>query len=174
MIYGLVFAEISDSMLDLKSMQRYYLPDFKFYNLFAVRKLGDTSNYFFKQAGATSSFDFIFPEQLGVITSGQFGRLVPVWEGGVYKYKMQIVAKDTGVFHLFIQDLQPPPIVLPETFAPPKPGWKRTPLVQFNRYILNNGETHYHLLLQNAKPTTPSPDGMYREDYGTYTFRVIQ
>ena len=162
-------ATINDSLFDVRSKQKYFLPDFRLDVLLIFYELNDKekSPPFLK--GATPAFDFIFAPGAGGVISEKFVHLYCLWQPGFYKYSMKFVAKRSGVYSFRMQDLRLDRI-LPQYFAPEPPGWKRFPMFKVNKYIINNGNTHFDTYILNAKPLDPDP-WLNEADY-VYTFVV--
>jgi len=170
-----ISATISDSLMDLFSNKRYYLPDFLIPVLWGIKEPGDTSKNISFQPKANDKFEFFFETGYGNVSSNEFANLFPQYKGGKYLYKCKIIPKKDGVFSLWLQDK----IIdryLPQSFAPEPPGWQRVPMVRFNRYIINEGETHFNLYKERVKVLTLNGGygtGILLEKDFTYTFVVL-
>jgi hypothetical protein len=164
-----ISAAISDSLFDVRSKQKYYLPDFGLDVLLIYYELNDKEKSPPFLNGATSAFDFIIGSGAGGVVSEKFVDLYGIWHQGTYKYSIKFIAKRTGVFSIRMQDLR---LLrrLPQYFAPEPPGWQRVPMFKLNKYIINNGNTHFDTYVLNAKPLDPDP-WLNEADY-VYTFVV--
>ncbi|HET8686460.1 MAG TPA: hypothetical protein VFM18_07325 [Methanosarcina sp.] len=170
-----ISASISDSLFDLFSNKKYYLPDFYFPVSLVTKELVDTSKYFPSQPGANNKFNYIFPIGNGAVSSISFADLIPIYNGRMYNYNCKLVPQQPGVYAIWFMDVVPKRI-LPQEFAPEPSGWRRVPIVRWNRYIINNGETHFSLLEQYSKPSgesTCTGCGVLSQKNVCYTFRVV-
>ena len=170
-----ISATISDSLLDLFSNKKYYLPDFNIPVLWGIREPGDTSKNIVSQPAVNYKFQFLFDSGYGNVSSNTYANLLPRSEGGFYFYKCKIIPKEPGVFSIRLADL----IInrqLPQSLAPAPRGWQRIPRVVFNRYIINGGETHFELYKDRVKVATLSGGygtGKLVESDFQYTFIVL-
>ena len=167
-------ADFSDSLFDVRSQKKYYLPNFNFKTVALIRKLINQNLSITDQEGAVSKF------QITNIT-GQFSNLSSTFAdvsylylGNNYKLNVKFRPQSTGVYSLrFYHDPGTRgQTELPQELAPNEPGVKRFPIMKVIRYTFNNGVTHFNIYKDNSKPADPNEATNWVESKATYTFVV--
>ncbi len=167
-------ANFSDSLFDVLSQKKYFLPDFKINTVAVIQKL-TTPNYdVVQQPGAMNKFAFF--NQVGTFSnfSSTFADVTFLFQNNEYKLIVKFTPKERGVFILnFFHDPgSKGSTKLPQELAPSEPGIKRFPLMRHIRYIFNNGQTHFSIYKDNCKPRDPNEATNWVESKATYTFVV--
>ena len=164
-------ADFPDSLFDVLSQKKYYLPNFNFRNVGDMRQLTGITIKMLDQPGAMDSFEFT--NNIGSISnkSSTFSDINFKYENGRYKLTIKIKPKNVGIytFQLFHD---PTYNKLPQELAPSGPGLKRFPRILYIRYRINDGNTHFNILEDNSLNTITSPDQRERYIPTTYTFVV--
>ena len=166
----------SDSVYDMKSAKRYYLPDFNWRPMIFIAKLVAPEKYLSAQPSAGSKFEYM--NVVGSFTRANdiAATMNYVYENNQYKLTVKIKAKEKGVFNVtFANDFLPGQVKLPQEFAPSMSGITYDPVIGDMRNQINNGQTNYHILKQHCKVEGPEVVGetniwLYKNS--TYTFVV--
>jgi hypothetical protein len=146
----------SDSVYDMKSAKRYYLPDFNWRPMIFIAKLIAPEKYLSAQLYAGSKFEYI--NEVGGFTRANdiAATMKYVYENNQYKLTVKIKAKEKGVFNVtFANDFLPGQVKLPQEFAPSMSGITYDPVIGNMRNQINNGQTNYHILKHNCLVETP-------------------
>jgi hypothetical protein len=165
-------ANFSDSLFDVISQKRYNLNCFPFPAFMAVRELIDPLRTFVYQKSATDAFIFLFGQGNGEVTGATFANMNLHCKNGFYTFKLEIIPMRKGVFAISLIDLNAGEILLPPDFVMSTTTLKRRPIVQFNRYIINRGFSHFDLFTRNALKSAPDVTGRVIEEFCTYTLVV--
>jgi hypothetical protein len=165
-------ANFSDTLFDVRSQRKYDLDCFTFPAFMAVRELVNSREGFNTQKSATDAFHFLFGNDNGGVTGGTFANVALKCINGRYVFELKIVPKRNGVFSFAIMDVEAGYIQLPSTLAPSFPGFKRIPIVIINKYVFNDGATHYKTFSQHALPALPEANGERWEELRNYTIVV--
>jgi hypothetical protein len=174
----LLTANYSDTLYEALRGQRIPMECFGIPMLMVTTELKIPDKNIAGQPGATNAFSFLFGPDNGEVTSADFANIRPVCRGGRYHFELRLVARRAGVFAFMLQDQKVGFLNLPERLAPSTPDLRRIPVVRFNRYIINEGRTHFAIFRQHATPSPVNPnwprEGNWpkMEEYGTYTFVV--
>jgi hypothetical protein len=165
----------SDSVYDMKSAKRYYLPDFNWRPMIFIAKLVAPEKALSAQPYAGSKFEYI--NEVGGFTRANdiAATMKYVYENNQYKLTVKIKAKEKGVFSIdFANDFLPGQVKLPQEFAPSMSGITYNPVIGDMRNQINNGQTNYHILKQNCLVETPGLAAISTWLYknSTYTFVV--
>jgi hypothetical protein len=165
----------SDSVYDMKSAKRYYLPDFNWRPMIFIKKLVAPEKYLSGQLYAGSKFEYI--NQVGGFTRANdiAATMNYLYENNQYKLTVKIKAKEKGVFSIdFANDFYPNSIKLPQEFAPSLPSVTKEPVIGDMRNQINNGQTNYHILKQNCLVETPGMASIdiWLKKNSMYTFVV--
>jgi hypothetical protein len=166
----------SDSVYDMKSAKRYYLPDFNWRPMIFIAKLVAPEKYLSAQPSAGSKFEYM--NVVGSFTRANdiAATMNYLYENNQYKLTVKIKAKEKGVFNVtFANDFLPGQVKLPQEFAPSLPSLTKEPVIGDMRNQINNGQTNYHILKQHCKVEGPEVVGetniwLYKNS--TYTFVV--
>ena len=146
----------SDSVYDMKSAKRYYLPDFNWMPMIFIAKLVAPEKYLSAQPSAGSKFEYM--NVVGSFTRANdiAATMNYVYENNQYKLTVKIKPKEKGVFNVtFANDFLPGQVKLPQEFAPSVSGITYDPVIGSMRNQINNGQTNYHILKQNCLVETP-------------------
>ena len=173
-------ANFSDSLLDLRSHQRYRLPpqDIPLLSSVGFLHLMGAGQFY---EGAAAHFRVV--NRVGQLRpgGGTFSRFEPVHDGQHYRARIGIIPQRAGVYGLsFITNLASP-------FGPDRPlpflrlppdgnGNPRVAVLDDIYYVVNNGDTHFALQQQHnyiASDKPGAPEGaIYYEQKSTFTFVV--
>jgi len=169
-------ALFSDSVYDMNSAKRYYLPNFNWRPVIFIKKLVAPEKALSAQPYAGSKFEYI-NEVGGFARANDIAATMKyVYENNQYKLTVKIKAKEKGVFSIdFSNDFGPGEVKLPQEFAPSMSGITYDPVIGDMRNQINNGQTNYHILKQHCKVEGPEVVGetniwLYKNS--TYTFVV--
>ena len=146
----------SDSVYDMKSAKRYYLPDFNWRPMIFIAKLVAPEKALSAQPYAGSKFEYI--NEVGGFTRANdiAATMKYVYENNQYKLTVKIKAKEKGVFNVtFANDFLPGQVKLPQEFAPSMSGITYDPVIGDMRNQINNGQTNYHILKQHCSVEPP-------------------
>jgi hypothetical protein len=166
----------SDSVYDMKSAKRYYLPNFNWRPMIFIKKLVAPEKYYSAQFRAGSKFEYINVVGSFTRVDDIAANMTYVYENNQYKLTVKIKPKEKGVFTVaFSNDFDPNSVNLPQEFAPSSPSLTKEPVIGNMRNQINNGQTNYHILKQHCKVEGPEVVGetniwMYKNS--TYTFVV--
>jgi hypothetical protein len=146
----------SDSVYDMKSAKRYYLPDFNWRPVIFIAKLVAPEKYLSAQPYAGSKFEYI-NEVGGFARANDIAATMNyVYENNQYTLTVKIKAKEKGVFNVtFANDFLPGQVKLPQEFAPSLPSVTKEPVIGDMSNQVNNGQTNYHILKQHCKVEGP-------------------
>ena len=166
----------SDSVYDMNSAKRYYLPNFNWLPMIFITKMVAPQKYYSAQPSAGTMFDYINVDG-GFTAVGNVGaNMKYVYENNKYKLVVKIKPKATGVFSvLFNNDISAGQIKLPQEFAPSSSSVTRIPVIGNMRNLVNNGQTNYHILRQNCLVEGPEITGeidIWLSKNSIYTFVV--
>lgn len=166
----------SDSLLDLRSNQRYRArqQDLKLDAAVGFRKLlGPT------QSLGSNAQDFVVVNRLGQLLPGgaTFRRWEPVYDGHRYRARIGIIPQKTGVYALTLLSALDTPDPLPFlTVSPGADGEARRAVLDDVYYIINEGDVHFDLQQQHSLVISTRPEAteasIYYEQQGTFTFVV--
>ena len=146
----------SDSVYDMNSAKRYYLPNFNWRPVIFISKLIAPEKYYSAQPYAGSKFEYINVVGSFIIVADVAATMKYVYENNQYKLTVKIKAKEKGVFNVtFANDFLPGQVKLPQEFAPSLPSLTKEPVIGDMRNQINNGQTNYHILKQNCLVETP-------------------
>jgi hypothetical protein len=146
----------SDSVYDMNSAKRYYLPNFNWRPMIFIKKLVAPEKALSAQLFAGSKFEYINVVGSFIIVADVAATMKYVYENNQYKLTVKIKAKEKGVFNVtFANDFLPGQVKLPQEFAPSLPSLTKEPVIGDMRNQINNGQTNYHILRQNCLVETP-------------------
>ena len=166
----------SDSVYDMKSAKRYYLPDFNWRPMIFIAKLVAPEKYLSAQPSAGSKFEYM--NVVGSFTRANdiAATMNYLYENNQYKLTVKIKPKEKGVFSVsFGNDFNPNSVKLPQEFAPSTSGITYDPVIGDMRNQINNGQTNYHILKQHCKVEGPEIVGetnIWQYKNSMYTFVV--
>ena len=146
----------SDSVYDMNSAKRYYLPNFNWRPMIFIKKLVAPEKYYSAQFRAGSKFEYINVVGSFTRVDDIAANMTYVYENNQYKLTVKIKPKEKGVFTVaFSNDFDPNSVNLPQEFAPSSPSLTKEPVIGNMRNQINNGQTNYHILKQNCLVETP-------------------
>ena len=146
----------SDSVYDMKSAKRYYLPNFNWRPMIFIKKLVAPEKYYSAQFRAGSKFEYINVVGSFTRVDDIAANMTYVYENNQYKLTVKIKPKEKGVFTVaFSNDFDPNSVKLPQEFAPSLPSVTKEPVIGNMRNQINNGQTNYHILKQHCSVETP-------------------
>ncbi len=173
-------ANFSDSLLDLRSNQRYRLraQDIPLISSVGFNQLMGAGQF---SRGAAPSFAVV--NQVGQLRPGgpTFRRFEPVYDGQYYRARIGIIPQVSGIYALsLLSTLQDPfgpnrPLPFLQV-SPDADGNPRRAILDDVYYVINNGNTHFALQQQNSYVTADQPGApelsVYYERKGTFSFVV--
>jgi hypothetical protein len=165
----------SDSVYDMKSAKRYYLPDFNWMPLIFITKLVAPEKYLSAQPSAGSKFEYISVVGSFTRVDNIGANMKFVYENNKYKITVKIKPREAGVFSvLFSNDFGAGQIKLPQEFAPSSASVTKEPVIGDMRNQVNNGQTNYHILRQNCLVEGPEvgANSIWLSKNSMYTFVV--
>jgi len=165
----------SDSVYDMTSAKRYYLPNFNWMPLIFITKLVAPEKYLSAQPSAGSKFEYISVDGSFTRVDNIGANMKYVYENNKYKITVKIKPKEIGVFSVFFSnDFGAGQIKLPQEFAPSLPSVTKEPVIGDMRNQINNGQTNYHILKQNCLVETPGMASIdiWLKKNSMYTFVV--
>jgi len=146
----------SDSVYDMNSAKRYYLPDFNWRPMIFIKKLVAPEKNLFNQLRSGGKFEYINVVGSFTIVDDIAATMKYIYENKQYKLTVKIKPKEKGVFSIdFANDFSPGQVKLPQEFAPSVSGITYDPVIGSMRNQINNGQTNYHILKQNCLVETP-------------------
>jgi hypothetical protein len=146
----------SDSVYDMNSAKRYYLPNCNWRPMIFIKKLVAPEKNLFNQFRAGSKFEYINVVGSFTRVDDIAANMTYVYENNQYKLTVKIKPKEKGVFTVaFSNDFDPNSVKLPQEFAPSSPSLTKEPVIGDMRNQINNGQTNYHILKQNCLVETP-------------------
>jgi len=146
----------SDSVYDMKSAKRYYLPNFNWRPMILIKKLVVPEKALSAQLFAGSKFEYINVVGSLIIVADVAATMKYVYENNQYKLTVKIKPKEKGVFSVsFGNDFNPNSVKLPQEFAPSMSGITYDPVIGDMRNQINNGQTNYHILKQHCSVEPP-------------------
>ena len=146
----------SDSVYDMKSAKRYYLPNFNWRPMIFIKKLVAPEKALSAQLFAGSKFEYINVVGSFIIVADVAATMNYVYENNQYKLTVKIKPKEKGVFSVsFGNDFNPNSVKLPQEFAPSTSGITYDPVIGDMRNQINNGQTNYHILKQHCSVEPP-------------------
>jgi hypothetical protein len=149
-------ALFSDSVYDMKSAKRYYLPNFNWRPMIFIKKLVAPEKALSAQLFAGSKFEYINVVGSFIIVADVAATMKYVYENNQYKLTVKIKPKEKGVFSVsFGNDFNPNSVKLPQEFAPSMSGITYDPVIGDMRNQINNGQTNYHILKQHCSVEPP-------------------
>ena len=165
----------SDSVYDMKSAKRYYLPNFNWRPMIFISKLVAPEKALSAQLFAGSKFEYINVVGSFIIVADVAATMNYVYENNQYKLTVKIKPKEKGVFSVsFGNDFNPNSVKLSQEFAPSTSGITYDPVIGDMRNQINNGQTNYHIFKHNCLVETPGlaaiDTWLYKNS--TYTFVV--
>jgi hypothetical protein len=165
----------SDSVYDMNSAKRYYLPNFNWRPMIFIKKLVAPEKALSAQLFAGSKFEYINVVGSFIIVADVAATMKYVYENNQYKLTVKIKPKEKGVFSVsFGKDFNPNSVKLPQEFAPSTSGITYDPVIGDMRNQINNGQTNYHILKQNCLVETPGMASIdiWLKKNSMYTFVV--
>jgi len=160
----------SDSVYDMKSAKRYYLPNFNWRPMIFISKLVAPEKALSAQLFAGSKFEYINVVGSFIIVADVAATMKYVYENNQYKLTVKIKPKEKGVFSVsFGNDFNPNSVKLPQEFAPSMSGITYDPVIGDMRNQINNGQTNYHILKQHC---SVEPPGLAAIDTWLYKNRM--
>jgi hypothetical protein len=165
----------SDSVYDMTSAKRYYLPDFNWMPLIFIRKLVAPEKNLSGQLSAGSKFEYINVVGSFTRVDNIGANMKYIYENNQYKISVKIKPKEPGIYSIdFTNDFGAGQIKLPQEFAPSSPSVTKEPVIGEMRNQINNGQTNYHILKQNCLVETPgmASIGIWLNKNSMYTFVV--
>ena len=146
----------SDSVYDMNSAKRYYLPDFNWRPMIFIKKLVAPEKNLFNQFRAGGKFEYINVVGSFTRVDDIAANMTYVYENNQYKLTVKIKPKEKGVFSVsFGNDFGPGEVKLPQEFAPSMSGITYDPVIGNMRNQVNNGQTNYHILKQHCSVEPP-------------------
>ena len=146
----------SDSVYDMNSAKRYYLPNFNWRPMIFIKKLVAPEKALSAQLFAGSKFEYINVVGSFIIVADVAATMNYVYENNQYKLTVKIKPKEKGVFSVsFGNDFNPNSVKLPQEFAPSTSGITYDPVIGDMRNQINNGQTNYHILKQHCSVEPP-------------------
>jgi hypothetical protein len=174
----LLTADFSDTLYEALGGEWIPMECFHWNMFLVTRQLINPDQHFGWQKPGTNAFGFLFAPNNGEVTSADFAIVRAICKNGRYQFKLQLVAKEPGVFAFRLQDQTAGFIQLPDRLAPSTPELRRIPVVRLNRYIINDGQTNFQIFKQHAVHTPENlnwpAEGLWPklEEYATFTFVV--
>jgi hypothetical protein len=160
----------SDSVYDMNSAKRYYLPNFNWRPMIFIKKLVAPEKALSAQLFAGSKFEYINVVGSFIIVADVAATMNYVYENNQYKLTVKIKPKEKGVFSVsFGNDFNPNSVKLPQEFAPSTSGITYDPVIGDMRNQINNGQTNYHILKQHC---SVEPPGLAAIDTWLYKNRM--
>jgi hypothetical protein len=145
-----------DSVYDMKSAKRYYLPNFNWRPMIFIKKLVAPEKALSAQLFAGSKFEYINVVGSFIIVADVAATMKYVYENNQYKVTVKIKAKEKGVFSIVFSNVfGPGEVKLPQEFAPSMSGITYDPVIGDMRNQINNGQTNYHILKQHCSVEPP-------------------
>jgi hypothetical protein len=167
-------AQFSDSLFDLRTKKKFYLPDFNFKIIAGVNKLVDPQKKIYDQPPAVNSFSIIDTKNQITSATATFINFKLNYLNGQYWADISLIPKMRGVFAIQLFNAGEPgggDLKLPQSLAPSEPGIKRFPVAQQHRYLFNDGNSNYETFKINCLPFKGTIDTLW-EKRATYTFVV--
>ena len=165
----------SDSVYDMNSAKRYYLPDFNWRPMIFIKKLVAPEKNLSGQLYAGSKFEYINVVGNFTRVDNIGANMKYVYENNQYKITVKIKPKEPGIYSIdFTNDFSAGQIKLPQEFAPSSPSVTKEPVIGEMRNQINNGQTNYHILKQNCLVETPGMASIdiWLKKNSMYTFVV--
>jgi len=165
----------SDSVYDMNSAKRYYLPDFNWLPMIFIKKLVAPEKNLSGQLYAGSKFEYINVVGNFTRVDNIGANMKYVYENNQYKITVKIKPKEPGIYSIdFTNDFSAGQIKLPQEFAPSSPSVTKEPVIGEMRNQINNGQTNYHILKQNCLVETPGMASIdiWLKKNSMYTFVV--
>lgn len=170
----MLIADFSDSLFDVYSQKKYYLPKFDLKIVAVIKKLINPIFDIVDQPGATNKFTYT--TTIGWLSnfSETFADVNWLYENHRYKLTTKLITQETGVFivRFYHSTGTKGSTSLPQELAPNEPGVKRFPLMRHMRPIFNDGNTHFNIYKDNCKERDSNEATNWVEGRGTYTFVV--
>lgn len=167
-------ANFSDSLFDVISQKKYYLPNFNFKTVAVIQKLINPILDINQQASAVGKFSFA--NTIGGFSnfSSTFADVDYLYQNHQYKLNAKLAPNEKGVYiiRFYHSTGTPGQTKLPSELAPSEPGIKRFPIMKRLRHEFNNGQTHFSIYKDNCKPRDPNEATNWVESKATYTFVV--
>ena len=162
-----ITTQFSDSVYDIQSGKRYYMPDFNWKPMLYITKLIAPDKAIGDQPAAGNLFDYSNVVGGFVTQVNSAAGMRYVYENNQYKLIAKVKPTGPGVFYIvFTNDFSPGKVRLPQSFAPNTiPGVNRVPVIGFMRNYVNNGQVNYHILRQNCNVEIPGLDSISTWDY---------
>ncbi len=146
----------SDSVYDMNSAKRYYLPNFNWRPMIFIKKLVAPEKNLFNQFRAGGKFEYINVVGSFTIVDEIAATMKYIYENNQYKLTVKIKPNEKGVFSIdFANDFSPGQVKLPQEFAPSVSGITYDPVIGDMRNQINNGQTNYHILKQHCSVEPP-------------------
>jgi hypothetical protein len=167
-------ADFSDSLFDVRSQKKYFLPNFNFKTVAVIMKLTNPLASVTEQTPAVGKFEFTYETGSLSNLSSRFADVNYKYENSKYSLGIKMKPMETGVYAVFLYHSTGTRgrTELPQELAPNELGVKRFPVMRFLRYTFNNGSTHFNIYKDNCKPADPNEETNWVESKATYTFVV--
>ena len=164
--------DISDSLYDIGTQKKYYVPNCNFKDYFSVERLIDKTKTIAEQEYAADKFNTY--STIGNISIGGAFAIdfIPIYENNRYRLSGALIAKDTGVFAVRAQNLSFEEPIPQIDLGKDEDGHQLLAIFGFTAYNINNGNTHYNIFRQHCKPENNYNPVEWTEDKFAYTFVV--
>lgn len=164
--------DISDTLFDIGTQKKYYLPNCNFLDYLSVKRLSNNTKDVGGQEYANDKF-----YSKGIIgtmkNTGAFSiDFTPIYENHRYKLNGFIITRDTGVFVFRCQNFSFGNRIPQINLGKNKDGHQLLALFGATAYLINNGNTHYSIFLQHCKQENTLNPTEWTEDKFAYTFVV--
>ena len=167
-------ASFSDSLFDVLSQKKYYLPEFDLKTVAVIKKLSNNIIQYPEQIGAVSSFSFNNIICSFSNFSASFIDVNYLYQNNNYSIRINLKPLQPGIYgvRFYHSTGTKGQTELPSELAPSEPGIKRFPIMRVLRYTFNKGDTHFNIYKDNCKPADPNEATNWVESKTTYTFVV--
>jgi hypothetical protein len=171
-------ANFSDSLYDVRSGRKIYLPDFNGFNIFLIsNRISDSTKSFFDQSSAGEALLFqTFNLNQFRKVSEKYSFIFLSHINGYYNFHVEVIPKQKGVYSLMLANggggIDGKGFIeLPSYLVTSNASIRRIPVVRQNRYIFNQGRTNKKLFRKFALPLQSSDSLIQFES--TFTFQVF-
>lgn len=169
-----VTANFSDSLNDVLSQKKYYLPNFNFKTVAVIQKLTNSNLDINQQTSAVGKF--LYSNIIGSFSnfSATFADVNYLYQNKSYNLNAKVTPNEAGVFiiRFYHSTGTRGQTELPQELAPDEPGVKRFPIMKVLRYTFNSGNTHFNIYKDNCKERDSNEITNWVESKATYTFVV--